>query len=57
MIFTILTGITLDVTFWTLKKMYGICKWAIFGNSKSETMLLLENQTKIIEMLKINYIN
>lgn len=48
MIFTII-DITLGITIWSLKKMYG----AIFGN-KTETMLLLENQTKTIELLRID---
>lgn len=51
MVFTTMVDITFDLTVWTIKKMYGIGMWAIFGSQKTETELLLENQTKTIELL------
>jgi len=51
MVFTTMLDITLDLTVWSLKKMYGISVWAIFGTKRTETELLLENQTKTIELL------
>lgn len=51
MVFTTMVDITFDLTIWTIKKMYGIGRWAIFGSQKTETELLLENQTKTIELL------
>ncbi len=57
MVFTIIIDITFNLTIWTIKKMYNIGIWAIFGSKKTENKLLLENQTKIIELLHKDLVN
>ena len=52
MVFTIIIDIAFHITVWTIKKMYGISRHAIFGSKKTENKLLLDNQTKIIELLQ-----
>jgi len=51
MVLTTLADITLDVTIWSVKKVYGVGYWLIWGTPKTETEILLEQQSKTIEML------
>ena len=51
MVLTTIADITLDITIWSVKKVYGIGYWFIYGNVKSETDMLLEKQNKTIELL------
>lgn len=47
MMLTILTDLTLDISIWSIKKIYNISYWLLYGKQKSKEELLLEN---IIEM-------
>ena len=46
-----------DVGFWSLKKIYYLGNWAIYGNSKTDVELFIEKQNKIIELLHSNLQN
>ena len=52
MVFTIIIDIAFHITVWTIKKMYSISRYSIFGSKKTENKLLLNNQKKIIELLQ-----
>ena len=47
MVLTTLTDLTLDISIWSIKKIYNISYWLLYGKQKSKEELLLEN---IIEM-------
>jgi hypothetical protein len=51
MVLIALADMTLDMTIWSVKKVYDIGHWIIWGRQKSQTEILLENQNKIIETL------
>ena len=51
MVLVALADMTLDMTIWSVKKVYDIGHWVIWGRQKSQTEILLENQNKIIETL------
>ena len=50
MIFTLI-DIVIDLTFWTTKKIYNTGHYIIYGPSKSEAQLLIENKESI-ELLR-----
>ena len=47
MVLTTLTDLTLDISIWSIKKIYNISYWLLYSQKKSKEELLLEN---IIEM-------
>lgn len=51
MVLTAIADVTLELTFWGAKKVYGLGYWLIWGNPKSETEILLEKQNSTIKML------
>ena len=51
MVFFTLAEITLEMSFWGLKKVYDIGYWIVKGHRKSETEILLEKQNETIELL------
>lgn len=70
MVLTTLTDLTLDISIWSIKKIYNISYWLLYGQPKSKEEILLENiiekqdketlyilieeQKKNIEILNIN---
>lgn len=43
--------IILDVGMWSVKKIFYVGKWAIYGTSKTDMEILIEKQNKMIENL------
>ena len=48
MILTTLTDLTLDISIWSIKKIYNISYWLIYGQTKSKEQILLEQNNKIL---------
>ena len=51
MVLFAIADMTLDMTLWSVRKVYDIGHWVIWGRQKSPTELLIEKQTKVIETL------
>lgn len=51
MVLFALADMTLDMTIWSVRKVYDIGHWVMWGRQKSPTELLIEKQTKVIETL------
>lgn len=51
MVLFAIADMTLDMTLWSVRKVYYIGNWVIWGKQKSPTELLIEKQTKVIETL------
>lgn len=51
MVLTTIADVTLEVTVWGAKKIYGLGYWFVWGTPKTETELLLEKQNETIQML------
>ena len=43
MVLTTLTDLTLDISIWSIKKIYNISYWLLYGQQKSKEEILLEN--------------
>lgn len=51
MVLTAIADITLEVGFWSVKKIYGIGYWLVWGTPKTETEILIEKQNETIQTL------
>jgi len=51
MVLTTIADVTIDVSIWSAKKIYGLGYWLVWGTPKTETEILLEKQNKTIELL------
>ena len=52
-----LTDITLNVSFWGMKKMYNMGYWIVCGKQKSDIEILLEKQNIKMEMIHLELLN
>jgi plasmid maintenance system killer protein len=49
--------LTLNISFWSIKKIYNIGYWVLWGTPKSEVEILLEKQSKKMEIMHQELIN
>ena len=54
MVITTLADITIDVSIWSVRKIYNMGHWLVWGTQKTETEILIENQQKTIHLLQKN---
>jgi hypothetical protein len=47
----IISDITLNISFWGIKKLYNIGYWSVWGTPKNGVEILLEKQNKKIEIM------
>jgi len=54
MVLTTLTELTIDVSVWSVCKIYNMGHWLVWGTQQTDTEIIICNQQKTIDLLQKN---